>query len=135
MHFVEKSSNNRNNNNDLDFELSLLVLVEYRWKEVSYLIRIYSVDLMMIMKRLVLMVDDHSRIWMLNIDDDDDHRHHHQVFSIFSLVYFRIHEKDVENWNLFVYLSLNNQSVDREMLAVNVLMILINQWALQVFLR
>jgi hypothetical protein len=30
---------------------------------------------------------------------------------------------------------LNNQSVDREMLAVNVLMILINQWALQVFLR
>ncbi len=132
---MEKSSNNRNNNNDLDFELSLLVLVEYRWKEVSCLIRIYSVDLMMIMKRLVLMVDDHSRIWMLNIDDDDDHRHHHQVFSIFSLAYFRIHEKDVENWNLFVYLSLNNQSVDREMLAVNVLMILINQWALQVFLR
>jgi hypothetical protein len=34
---------------------------------------------------------------MLNIDDDDDHRHHHQVFSIFSLAYFRIHEKDVEN--------------------------------------
>jgi hypothetical protein len=30
---------------------------------------------------------------------------------------------------------LNNQSVDRKMLAVNVLMILINQWALQVFLR